>query len=151
MPRKLVSLFLGLEKEGNKMNYLKMYLIAFVSFLLIDGIWLGFIAKKLYKKELGHLMANNPNWIAAILFYLLFLVGLVYFVINPAIEKESIKTLLISGALFGFLTYATYDLTNLATLKNWPIKITIIDLIWGTSLSTLVSTITYYLFMLIKK
>lgn len=132
------------------MIYLKMYLIALVSFVLIDGIWLGFIAKNLYKKEIGHLMSSNPNWIAAILFYLLFLVGLVYFVINPAVEKESIKTLLISGALFGLLTYATYDLTNLATLKDWPIKITIIDLIWGTSLSAAVSTITYYIYMVIK-
>ncbi len=132
------------------MGFIKMYLIAFIVFVLVDGIWLGFIAKNLYKKELGHLLSSNPNWIAAILFYLLFLVGLVFFVINPGVEKESIKTILISGALFGLLTYATYDLTNLATLKDWPIKITIIDLVWGTSLSTIVSTITYYIYSLIK-
>ena len=129
---------------------IKMYLIALVIFVIIDGIWLGFIAKDLYRKELGHLLASNPNWTAAVIFYLLFLIGLVYFVINPGIEKESIMTVVISGALFGLLTYATYDLTNLATLKEWPLKITIIDLIWGTSLSTIVSTATYYFYMLFK-
>ncbi|MDD4831810.1 MAG: DUF2177 family protein [Bacilli bacterium] len=133
-----------------KFKLIKMYLIALVIFVIIDGIWLGFIAKDLYRKELGHLLASNPNWTAAIIFYLLFLVGLVYFVINPGIEKESIMTVVISGALFGLLTYATYDLTNLATLKEWPLKITIIDLIWGTSLSTIVSTATYYFYMLFK-
>ncbi|MDD4624394.1 MAG: DUF2177 family protein [Bacilli bacterium] len=133
-----------------KFKLIKMYLIALVIFVIIDGIWLGFIAKDLYRKELGHLLASNPNWTAAVIFYLLFLVGLVYFVINPGIEKESIMTVVISGALFGLLTYATYDLTNLATLKEWPLKITIIDLIWGTSLSTIVSTATYYFYMLFK-
>ncbi len=131
-------------------NLIKMYLIALIIFVIIDGIWLGFIAKDLYKKEIGHLLASNPNWIAAVIFYLLFLVGLVYFVINPGVEKESIINVLISGALFGLLTYSTYDLTNLATLKEWPLKITIIDLIWGTSLSTIVSTATYYFYMLFK-
>lgn len=132
------------------MNFVKMYLIALVVFVLIDGVWLGFISKNLYSKELSHLLTNTPNWTAAVIFYLLFLVGLVYFVINPGIEQESIKTILISGALFGLITYATYDLTNLATLKEWPVKITIIDLIWGTSLSTVVSTVTYYIYMMIK-
>lgn len=132
------------------MEFIKMYLIAFVTFVIVDGIWLGVISKNLYKKELGHLLSSNPNWIAAIIFYLLFLGGLIYFVINPGIEKESIKVLLISAALFGLMTYATYDLTNLATLKNWPVKITVIDLIWGTTLSTVVSTITYYIYFLIK-
>lgn len=132
------------------MSFVKMYLIALVVFVLIDGVWLGFISKNLYSKELSHLLTNNPNWTAAVIFYLLFLVGLVYFVINPGIEQESIKTILISGALFGLITYATYDLTNLATLKEWPVKITIIDLIWGTSLSTVVSTVTYYIYMMIK-
>lgn len=132
------------------MEQVKIYLIALVSFVVVDGIWLAFIAKDLYQKEIGYLLSENPNWLAAVIFYLLFLVGLVYFVINPAIDKESIKTLLISAALFGLITYATYDLTNLATVKDWPLKITVIDLIWGTSLSTIVSYITYYLYMFIK-
>ncbi|MDD3241972.1 MAG: DUF2177 family protein [Bacilli bacterium] len=132
------------------MSYIKMYLIALIIFVIVDGIWLLFISKNLYQKEIGHLLSSNPNLIAAIIFYLLFLAGLVYFVINPGIEKESLKTIIISGLLFGLITYATYDLTNLATLKNWPIKITIIDLIWGSSLSCVVSTLTYYIYNLLK-
>ena len=101
------------------MNYIKMYLIALIVFVIIDGIWLLFISKNLYQKELGHLLTTNPKLIAAVIFYLLFLVGLVYFVINPGVDKNSIKTIIISGLLFGLITYATYDLTNLATaLKN---------------------------------
>ena len=127
-----------------------MYLIALVFFLIIDLVWLGVIAKNLYQKEIGALLLDNPNWIAAIIFYLLFLVGLVYFVINPAIVNEDFTKLLISAAFFGFITYATYDLTNLATLDGWSIKITIIDLIWGTFLSTVVSVLTYLTYFLIK-
>ena len=132
------------------MNYLKMYIIAFIAFIVIDGIWLLFISKNLYQSEIGHLMADKAKLIPAIIFYLIFLVGLVYFVINPAIVSKDIVKLLFSAALFGLITYATYDLTNLATLKNWPIKITIIDLIWGTSLSTLVSYITYIIYRVIN-
>ena len=128
------------------MNYVKMYIIAFIAFIVIDGIWLLFISKNLYQSEIGHLMADKAKLIPAIIFYLIFLVGLVYFVINPAIVSKDVVKLLFSAALFGLITYATYDLTNLATLKNWPLKITIIDLIWGTSLSTLVSYITYMIY-----
>jgi uncharacterized membrane protein len=128
------------------MNYVKMYIIAFIAFIVIDGIWLLFISKNLYQSEIGHLMADKAKLIPAIVFYLIFLVGLVYFVINPAIVSKDVVKLLFSAALFGLITYATYDLTNLATLKNWPLKITIIDLIWGTSLSTLVSYITYMIY-----
>lgn len=127
------------------MSYIKMYIIAFIVFLIIDAIWLGIISKNLYKKELGHLMSKKPNFIAAGLFYLLFLVGLVYFVINPCIINNDLPKLFISSGLFGLITYATYDLTNLATLKDWPLKITIIDLIWGTTLSILVSYLTFIL------
>jgi len=132
------------------MNYVKMYLIALIVFVIIDGFWLLVISKNLYQKEIGHLLSSNPNILAAVLFYLLFLIGLVYFVINPGVDKESIKTIIISGILFGLITYATYDLTNLATLKEWPLKITIIDLIWGSTISCLVSVITYYVYMFIK-
>ena len=128
------------------MNYIKMYIISFVVFLIIDAIWLLFISKNLYQAEIGHLMADKAKLIPALIFYLVFLVGLVYFVISPGIESKNITKLLLSAALFGFITYATYDLTNLATLKNWPVKITIIDLIWGTTLSTLVSYVTYIIY-----
>jgi uncharacterized membrane protein len=127
------------------MNFIKEYAVAIVVFLIMDGIWLGFVASGLYKKELGYLMTNNPNWIAAIVFYLLFIVGLVFFVIDPAIAKDSIKYALLAGMLFGLISYSTYDLTNLATIKDWPISITIIDLIWGASLSGIVSSVSYYI------
>lgn len=128
------------------MNFLKMYIIAFIIFLAIDAIWLGLVAPKFYKAQIGHLMSERPNFIAALVFYLIFIVGVVYFVVNPAIEAQSITKLLISGALFGFMTYATYDLTNLATLKDWPITVTIVDLIWGTTLSTLIGLFTYLIY-----
>lgn len=130
-------------------TFMKTYLVAFGVFLLIDLAWLGLIAKDLYKKELGFIMAESTNWPAAIIFYLIFLLGLVFFVINPALAKDSWKYALVVGLFFGFITYSTYDLTNLATLKDWPLKITIIDLIWGASLGSAVSTITYFIVKLL--
>lgn len=130
------------------MEVVKTYLVAFVVFFVIDIFWLVIVAKKLYQQELGYIMSDKPNWIAAALFYLVFIAGVVFFVINPALEKDSWRYALFAGMFFGFIAYATYDLTNLATLKDWPIKITIIDLIWGTSLGGLVPTITY---LILKK
>ncbi|MBN2794634.1 MAG: DUF2177 family protein [Clostridia bacterium] len=124
---------------------IKTYSITFVVFFIIDIIWLVFIAKNIYKDAIGHLMSDQPNWIAAILFYLIFIFGLVYFVIQPAVDLGTWKNALFNGMLFGLITYSTYDLTNLATLNNWPLNITIIDLIWGTSLGGMVSTITYFI------
>ena len=88
-------------------------------------------------------MRPDINWTAAIIFYLLFILGLVFFVIAPAIEKNSLTHALLFGALFGLITYATYDLTNLATLKNWPILVSVVDMVWGVVLSASVATITY--------
>lgn len=129
---------------------MKTYFIALTAFFLIDMAWLGFFAKNFYASQIGYLMKTNINWAAAVIFYLLFIGGLVYFVINPAIQQQSIQKLLIAGALFGLITYATYDLTNLATVKNWPILVTIVDLIWGMFLSTSVSAITYFIVMRLK-
>lgn len=125
------------------MQNLKVYLITVVVFFLVDIVWLGFISKNLYKKYMGDLMAPNVNWTAAIVFYLLFIAGLVFFVINPAIEKESLRYALLVGGFFGLITYSTYDLTNLSTLKDWPINITIIDIIWGTILNSATAAITF--------
>ncbi len=125
------------------MQNLKVYLITIVVFFLVDIVWLGFIAKNLYKNYLGHLMTPNVNWTAALIFYALFIGGLVFFVINPAIEKESIKYAILVGGFFGLITYGTYDLTNLATMKDWPLNITVIDLIWGTVLNAATSGITF--------
>lgn len=123
--------------------FIKLYAIAFPVFLIIDMIWLGLVAKNFYAKHLGFLMKTNVNWTAAIIFYLLFIIGLVVFVITPALQKNSWVTALLLGALFGLITYATYDLTNLATIKNWPMIVTIIDLIWGTVLAASVSVVSF--------
>jgi len=128
------------------MTFLKLYIIAFVIFLAIDALWLGLVAPKFYKAQIGHLMSKKPNFVAALVFYLIFIVGVVYFVVNPAVEAQSITKVLVAGALFGFMTYATYDLTNLATLKDWPITVTIVDLVWGTTLSTLIGLFTYLIY-----
>lgn len=129
--------------------FIKLYIIAFVVFLVIDAIWLGLVANKFYSSQIGFIMKAKPNYIAAILFYLIFIVGVVYFVVKPGIEAESISKVLVGGLLFGLITYATYDLTNLATLKDWPITVTIVDLIWGSTLSTSVGVATYYIYGLI--
>lgn len=125
------------------MNNLKVYLITVVVFFLVDIVWLGFISKNLYKKYLGNLMAPNVNWTAAAIFYFLFIAGLVFFVINPALAKDSLKYAILVGGFFGLITYSTYDLTNLSTLKDWPLNITIIDIIWGTFLNAATSGITF--------
>jgi uncharacterized membrane protein len=123
--------------------FLKLYCIALPIFFGLDMVWLGVAAKNFYTKQIGFLMTPKVNWAAAILFYLLFLAGLVVFVIAPAVERDSWARALLLGALFGLITYATYDLTNLATLKDWPLALTVVDLTWGTLLAGSVSAGTY--------
>jgi uncharacterized membrane protein len=127
------------------MMFFKLFLIALPVFVVIDMAWLVLIAKKFYQDQIGFLMKPDINWLAAILFYLLFISGLVIFVITPAVEKHSWIHALVYGALFGLITYATYDLTNLATLKNWPYLVAIVDLIWGTLLAASISVISYFI------
>lgn len=127
------------------MAFIKLYLLTLPVFFAIDMVWLGLVANKFYQQQIGHLMAKNINWPAALIFYLLFIAGLVIFVITPALSKKDWLVAFGFGALFGLITYATYDLTNLATLKNWPLLVTIIDLIWGMVLSSSVSLIAYFL------
>ncbi len=130
------------------LKWLARFGIVFIIFLAIDMVWLLFISRKFYAEKLGYLMRDPINIGAAFLFYVIFVIGVLFFVINPALEKNSVGYALLAGALFGLMTYATYDLTNLATIKEWPVIITVIDLIWGTTLSTLVSFLG---FTLIKK
>lgn len=125
------------------MDKLKLYLVTVVVFFLVDIIWLGVISKNLYKEYLGHLMAPKVNWPAALVFYLLFIAGLLFFVIDPALVKSSLWYAVAAGGFFGLITYGTYDLTNLATLKDWPLTITLIDLAWGTFLNAATSGLTY--------
>ena len=123
--------------------FIKLFLIALPVFFIIDMAWLGLVAKKFYAQHLGFLMKPDITWYAAIIFYLLFITGLVTFVISPAVEKHSWSHAILFGALFGLITYSTYDLTNLATIKDWPVIVTVVDLIWGIVLSASVSIITY--------
>ena len=123
--------------------FTKLFFIALPVFFVIDMVWLVLVAKKFYQNQIGFLMKPDINWFAAIIFYLLFIAGLVIFVISPAVDKHSWVHAVIFGALFGLITYATYDLTNLATLKDWPLLVTFVDLIWGTVLASSISLITY--------
>jgi len=125
--------------------FIKLYAIALPVFFAIDMTWLGLVAKNFYRGQIGSLMKDDINWTAAIIFYLLFIVGLVIFVITPAVEKGSWMHALLFGALFGFIAYATYDLTNLATLKDWPLLVTVVDMMWGAVLAASVSTVTYFI------
>jgi uncharacterized membrane protein len=125
--------------------FIKLFLIALPVFFVIDMVWLVLVAKKFYQGQIGFLMKPDINWFAAITFYLLFIAGLVIFVISPAVEKQSWVHAILFGALFGLITYATYDLTNLATMKDWPLLVTVVDLIWGTVLAASISSITYYI------
>ncbi len=123
---------------------LKLYFIALPVFFIIDMIWLGLVAQQFYASQIGFLMKTEINWVAALIFYFLFIAGLVIFVIQPGIKK-SLKSTLMMGALFGLITYATYDLTNLATIRDWPLLVTVVDLIWGSVLAASISSITYIL------
>ena len=125
--------------------FIRLYFTALPVFFAIDMLWLGLIAKSFYAKQIGYLMKTDITWTAAILFYLLFIVGLVLFVIMPAVEKRSWVHSLLFGALFGLITYATYDLTNLATVKDWPLLVTVVDLAWGAVLAASVSIVTYFI------
>ncbi|MFC1814877.1 DUF2177 family protein [Thermodesulfobacteriota bacterium] len=125
------------------MVILKTYLIAFSVFLVIDLLWLGVIAKSFYFRHLEPFFAEKINWPAAFIFYILFVAGILIFAIFPALEKQSLQRAVVYGALFGFFTYATYDLTNLATLRNWPVIIVIVDILWGTVLCAAVATAGY--------
>lgn len=131
-------------------EFVKSYLVAFGVFLVVEGIWLMVIAKDFYQKEIGFIMTKSPKIIPVVIFSLVFVFGLVFFVINPALVKDSWKYALIVGLLFGFISYATYDLTNLANLQDWPLKVTIIDLIWGSSMSAIVSTLSFFIVKLLS-
>lgn len=125
------------------LDFLKLYGLTTVIFLAIDGVWLTVIAKDFYAKQLGYLMSPTPNLFAALLFYLINIIGIVTLVLVPGLKENSLGKVALMAAIYGLCTYATYDLTNLATIKNWPVIITIIDLIWGTTLTTVVAVLSY--------
>ena len=126
-------------------DFLKLYGLATVIFLAIDGVWLTVIAKDFYAKQLGYLMSPTPNLLAALLFYLINIVGIVTLVLIPGLKENSLGKVALMAAIYGLCTYATYDLTNLATIKDWPLLVTIVDLVWGTTVAALVSVISYFI------
>ena len=126
-------------------TFLKLYALAFISLIGLDSLWLTKIAPSLYKKNIGHLMAEKPNLAAAGLFYLIYIAGAVYFVIYPAYTDKSVYAAFYRGAILGLVSYATFDLTSQAVFKNWPTKITIIDLLWGTVLTASVCALATFL------
>lgn len=125
-------------------QFVYIYLLTVPVFFAIDLVWLGLVATKFYKSQIGFLL-GPVNWSAALIFYLLYIVGIVVFAVQPALQTGSIGKAVFLGALFGFLAYATYDLTNLATIKDWPVLVTLVDLVWGTILTGSVAAASYYL------
>jgi uncharacterized membrane protein len=125
------------------MTYIVAYIAAATGFLLLDFLWLGFVAKSFYRQEIGALLLEKFNMTAAIGFYLVFVVGIVLFAVLPALQAGSWKAALLYGALFGFFTYGTYDMTNLATLKGWSLSVTFVDIVWGTFLTAVGALLGY--------
>ena len=124
-------------------RYVLLYLATVPVFFVIDLLWLGLVARDFYRDQLGSLMADQIVWPVAILFYLLFIAGLVYFAVRPSLDDGGWRRALLLGAAFGFFTYMTYDLTNLATLQDWPATLTAVDIAWGTFLGATVATASY--------
>ena len=129
----------------NILFYLKLYALTVPVFFIIDLIWLGVVAKGFYQKNLKYILSPNVNWTAAIIFYLMYIAGILIFAVLPGVAKDSVRHAALWGALFGFFTYATYDLTNLALLKDWPLNIVVVDILWGVVLCTVVATLSFYI------
>lgn len=125
--------------------YLKLYALTVPVFFIIDLVWLGVVAKGFYQKNLKYILSPDVNWTAAIIFYLMYIAGILIFAVLPGVAKDSVRHAALWGALFGFFTYATYDLTNLALLKDWPLNIVVVDILWGVVLCTVVATISFYI------
>lgn len=125
--------------------YLKLYLLTLPVFLAIDFLWLTTIAKTFYATHLGYLMRTNPLLFPAFLFYLLAIAGIIIFAVIPGLQEKSLVKTILLGAFFGLCTYATYDLTNYATIKDWPLIVVIVDLLWGTALCAMVAIASFFI------
>ena len=126
------------------MIYIKLFLASFVTFLLLDAIWLGLIARTFYAKNLALYLTDNVIWPSALIFYVIFNIGLLVFVILPSIEKNSYSTLVIYSLLYGLVTFATYDLTNLATIRDWPLIVSIVDMSYGMFVALASASAAFY-------
>jgi len=116
-------------------KYVAAYAGTAIVMVALDMLWLGVIAKSMYQQGIGHLMTDEPNVGVAVVFYLLYALGVMIFAVSPQHNGSSWAMTLTMGALFGFFAYATYDLTNLATLRDWPLRLSLIDIGWGTLVS----------------
>lgn len=130
--------------------YAKLYAIALVVFFAVDLLWLGVVAKPFYDQHLAHLLRKNVLWPAALAFYLFFLVGLLVFVVVPAVEADSIVRALVLGVFYGFITYQTYELTNYALIDRWPRIVVVVDIAWGMALSGVVAVATTFVARLLS-
>jgi len=130
------------------MSYAIAYLVATAIFLLIDAIWLGVIAKNFYANQLGCFMADDIRFGVAAAFYAVYTIGIIVFAIKPGMNADSLLMVAGYSALFGFLAYGTYDFTNLATIKDWPVIVSVVDIIWGTIITTVTGVATY---LILKK
>lgn len=128
----------------NTFSLAKLYLLALTVFLVIDGLWLGVVARDFYRRQLEPLLRAEPNWTAAIVFYLLFVGGLLVFAVLPALERGSVARATVLGGLFGLVTYGTYDLTNMATLRQWPLPVVVVDMTWGMLVAASTATAASY-------
>jgi uncharacterized membrane protein len=133
------------ENENMIRDFARYFMLTLATFLVLDAFWLGLVAPQFYQLHIGFLLRDTPNWYAAGLFYLIYVAGLTVFVVTPAIRRESLSRGVLKGAFFGIVTYATYDLTNLATIKGWPLVVSLVDLAWG---ATLCATTTFVCLLL---
>jgi uncharacterized membrane protein len=127
------------------MTYLASYIAALITFIAADMVWLGIMASRFYKPAMGDIAVAGVNLPPAIVFYIIYPIGLVIFAIAPALKSGSLTTAAVYGALFGFFTYATYDLSNYATLRNWTLELTLVDMAWGTILGTVTSVVAFWI------
>jgi uncharacterized membrane protein len=127
------------------LKYVIAYGATAVIFFAVDFVWLGVMAKSFYRDHIGHLMADQVNMTAAVGFYLLYIVGIVVFAVLPALHSDSWKTALLLGGLLGLIAYGTYDMTNLATLRDWPVAVAVVDMAWGTALPATSATAGYFI------
>jgi uncharacterized membrane protein len=120
--------------------YLILYLLTVPVFFVIDIVWLGYVAKGFYRSHLKNFLSPDVNWTAAVIFYMIYIAGIIFFAVRPALAESAWMEAALLGGLYGFFTYATYDLTNLATLKKWPLKVVVVDILWGVFLCTAVAS-----------
>jgi len=120
-------------------KYCLVYAASLLVFLVVDFAWLGWVAQSFYHRQLGELLSQRVNWPAAITFYAIYVVGLMIFCVAPALSRASLVNAMVLGGLYGFFTYATYELTNYALIRNWPVALVPVDIAWGVVLCTIVS------------